>query len=209
MCTRAWRTRPQHALTPAACSPPLQAHLCARPEWGPCRGLWGGSSSLVGTACRVLSRTPGSAHEMPVAPPRAVPTDVSLHRHVSPQPGTVGRAGAVPRGRGRNRAQLSTFDADAPYAAPVTGTCLHATVRTAALTQAYVPPALPPPRPRHPLLPPRAAGAWPSRAPGAGGGRHAGSRPASLPAWRLAHGRGQHGSRLRLIKCPSLMSFSN
>lgn len=66
-----------------------------------------------------------------------------------------------------------------------------------------VPRARPPPRPRHPLPPPRAAGARPSRAPGA----EAAGRP--LPAWRLAHGRGQHGSRLRLIKCPSLMSFSN
>lgn len=54
------------------------------------------------------------------------------------------------------------------------------------------------------LLP--AAGAWLHGAPGEGTGREAGASP---PGRRPTPGRGECGSNLRLIKCPSLMSFFN
>lgn len=65
-----------------------------------------------------------------------------------------------------------------------------------------VPPACPPPRPRHLLLAP---GCW-RGARGHWGGPGRLGFPSGA---RLAHGRGEHGSNLPLIKCPSLMSFFN
>lgn len=189
--THARHTCPQpHVLTAATHSPPSQVCLHTQPRAGVSALAplaFGAGHSLTGV--QHLPRTRRNT-------PQLMPTEsVSPHCcHTSP-------------GRGQNHSRPSTCGPDTPHH-PRHWNLPPCDSAHSTLTQAYVPPAHPPPRhgtssSRPRLLAPGPAG-HPGRARAGGGGR-----PASLAVWRLSQGRGARGSNLQLIKCPSLMSFFN
>lgn len=131
------------------------------------------------------------------------------------------------QGAGQNHPLLRITDPDTPYPTPPhtracsdrarssapahlhtfptpQSTCLDLGLPSTACSLA----AAPAPRGLSASFPPsQAAGAWPG--PGTRGGCRGRRRMASFPVRCLAHGRGECGSNLQLIKCPSLMSFFN